>query len=195
MVALGLSALLVASATAFTVLKVVGAGYLLWLAVDALRHGSSFSLDGAARVRGGIGAAYLKGIAINLLNPKVIVFFITFLPQFVSPSDPDAVAKLFVLGVLFVAVATPISLAMIFGAGSIAQLPEALAAGDAGGGLPVRHRPRRLRGQADRRPRRLTRAAIGLTPRRRCPNRRLPPRWRRHGRPGAGRAPSRPWRQ
>lgn len=121
MVALGLSALLVASATAFTVLKVVGAVYLLWLAIDAVRNGSSFSLDGTVRPREPVGRVYLKGVAINLLNPKIIVFFITFLPQFVSSSDPNAVGKLFVLGVLFVVVATPITVAMIFGAGAIAR--------------------------------------------------------------------------
>lgn len=122
MVAVGLSALLVASATAFTVLKVVGAAYLLWLAVDAIRHGASFSLDGTPRPHETFAAVYVKGLAINLLNPKVIVFFITFLPQFVSPADPDAAGKLFVLGVLFVIVAAPIIVAMILGAGAIARL-------------------------------------------------------------------------
>ncbi|MBJ3777223.1 LysE family translocator [Acuticoccus mangrovi] len=121
MVALGLSALLVASATAFTVLKIVGAGYLLWLAVDALRNGSSFQLD-ARRSDETLWRLYRKGLLVNLLNPKVIVFFITFLPQFVSTTDPEATVKLFVLGVLFVVVSAPIIVAMIFGAGSLARL-------------------------------------------------------------------------
>lgn len=121
LVAVGLSALLAASATAFTVLKVVGAGYLLWLAIDAVRNGSSFALDGTAPARRSIASVYLKGLAINLLNPKVIVFFITFLPQFVSPTDPDATGKLFVLGVLFVIVSLPIMVPLILGAGAIAR--------------------------------------------------------------------------
>jgi threonine/homoserine/homoserine lactone efflux protein len=121
LVAVGLSALLAASATAFTVLKVIGAAYLLWLAADALRRGSSFELKAGAP-KEPIGSVYLKGLLINLLNPKVIVFFITFLPQFVSPSDPAAGAKLFVLGVLFVVIATPITAAMILSAGSLARL-------------------------------------------------------------------------
>ncbi|MEM8663266.1 MAG: LysE family transporter, partial [Pseudomonadota bacterium] len=67
-VALGLSALLLASATAFTILKIVGALYLLWLAVDAVRNGSSFRLSGGGHT-GGLGRVYLKGLLINLLNP------------------------------------------------------------------------------------------------------------------------------
>lgn len=120
LVAVGLSALLVASATAFMVLKVVGALYLLWLAIDALRRGSAFQLDGAAKPKP-LARLYLTGLTVNLLNPKIIVFFLTFLPQFVSASDPNAAAKLLVLGVLFVVIATPISFAMILGAGRIAS--------------------------------------------------------------------------
>ncbi|MEM9223743.1 MAG: LysE family translocator [Pseudomonadota bacterium] len=120
-VALGLSALLIASATAFNVLKVVGAIYLLWLAIDALRNGSSFHLDQDDKPKARLTSIYLKGLLINILNPKIIVFFLTFLPQFVSPTDPDAAPKLFVLGVLFVLIASPIVVAMILFAGSLAQ--------------------------------------------------------------------------
>lgn len=120
MVAVGLSALLVASATAFTVLKVLGAGYLMWLAVDALRSGSSFTLE--ERPPESLSRLYATGLLVNLLNPKIIVFFLTFLPQFVSPSDPAAPGKLFVLGAIFVVVATPIVIFMIAAAGSLARL-------------------------------------------------------------------------
>lgn len=120
LVAVGLSALLVASATAFTVLKFVGAGYLLWLAIDAVRNGSSFNMGGATP-SAPVHRVYLTGLMVNLLNPKIVVFFLTFLPQFVSASDPYAGGKLFVLGVLFVVIATPMTVVMIFGAGHIAQ--------------------------------------------------------------------------
>ena len=122
-VALGLSALLVASATAFGILKVVGALYLLWLAVDALRNGSTLRLQKNGGARGSLGFVYLRGLLVNLLNPKVIIFFITFLPQFVSSADPFAVEKLFVLGALYVVfIATPMSLAMVMSAGRVAGL-------------------------------------------------------------------------
>jgi threonine/homoserine/homoserine lactone efflux protein len=119
LVALGLSAVLAASATAFTILKVVGALYLAWLAYDALRNGSALSLD-----RKGAGEAlrsvYLKGLLVNLLNPKVIVFFVTFLPQFVSAADPDAAKKLLFLGFVFVLVNVPVCVGLILFAERIA---------------------------------------------------------------------------
>ncbi len=101
LVAFGLSALLVASAAAFTAIKIAGAIYLVFLGVQAIRHGSSLTLkrgDGAQRP---LVQVYLMGLAINLLNPKVVMFFLTFLPQFVSASDPDAPAKLLFLGLYF----------------------------------------------------------------------------------------------
>ena len=123
LVAIGLSALLAASATAFFVLKVVGALYLLWLAVEAVRRGSGLNLD-AARPQPGetLFRVWLKGLAVNLLNPKIIMFFVTFLPQFVDAGDPHAAGKLLFLGVVFVVIAVPISIAMIASASRLAHL-------------------------------------------------------------------------
>ncbi|MDJ1159750.1 LysE family translocator [Chelatococcus sp. SYSU_G07232] len=114
--ALGLSALLAASATAFTVLKVVGALYLLWLAVDAVRHGSALNLRQGKREEVSFGGTFLVGVGINLTNPKVVLFFVTFLPQFVATSDPHAAAKLLFLGLYFVAFSIPLGIAMILAA-------------------------------------------------------------------------------
>lgn len=119
LVAVGLSALLAASTTAFTILKVVGAAYLVYLAVQAIRHGSALSVGGKGAADP-IGKVYLKGLMVNLLNPKIIVFFVTFLPQFVTTTDPHASGKLMFLGLMFVVVATPISIVMIWFAGSLA---------------------------------------------------------------------------
>jgi threonine/homoserine/homoserine lactone efflux protein len=66
--------------------------------------------------------AWLKGLAVNLLNPKIIMFFVTFLPQFVSADDPHASEKLVFLGVILVAIATPISALMIVFAARLASL-------------------------------------------------------------------------
>lgn len=121
LVAAGLSVLLAASATAFTILKIAGALYLAWLAVDAIRHGSSLSLQKGGRQEP-LGSVFLKGMGINLLNPKIIVFFVTFLPQFVAVSDPHAPGKLLFLGLTFIAVNLPVCGALILAADRIALL-------------------------------------------------------------------------
>lgn len=58
----------------------------------------------------------MKGLTINLLNPKIILFFVTFLPQFVSPTDPHASGKLMFLGLFFLVIAIPMVIPMILGA-------------------------------------------------------------------------------
>jgi len=120
LVVVGLSALIAASATAFFVLKVVGAIYLLWLAVEAIRKGSGFTLQVGQRADTPIGRVYAKGVMVNLLNPKVIVFFVTFLPQFVTPSDPHAAGKLLFLGVLFAMVALVVTVPILLAADRVA---------------------------------------------------------------------------
>jgi threonine/homoserine/homoserine lactone efflux protein len=121
LIAAGLSVLLAASVTAFTILKIVGALYLGYLAIDAIRHGSALSLDRRGR-RERLGAVYLKGLLVNLLNPKIIVFFVTFLPQFVSPSDAEAAKKLLFLGLCFAAVNIPVCVGLILFADRIASV-------------------------------------------------------------------------
>ncbi|HEU4986114.1 MAG TPA: LysE family translocator [Rhizobiaceae bacterium] len=122
MVAVGLSALIVASPQAFLVLKVAGAGYLIWLAWQALRHGSAFSPEKQAGGGHSLFRNWAKGLGINLLNPKIILFFMTFLPQFVSPNDPYAPQKLFFLGLLFIPLALPITAPMVIAADGFAKL-------------------------------------------------------------------------
>jgi len=114
--AFGLSALLAHSVAAFGVLKIIGVIYLLWLAVDALRRGSALTLGPGARARQPLGKVFLMCVTINLLNPKIIMFFLTFLPQFVSARDPQAGGKLMFLGLYFIVLAVPICFALIFAA-------------------------------------------------------------------------------
>jgi len=113
----GLSALLAASPTAFLALKTVGAIYLLWLALQALRGGTGLTLE-AQQGGGSLWASYATGVLVNLLNPKIVVFFVTFLPQFVSPNDPNAAGQLLFLGLFFIVIATPISVALVLSAGA-----------------------------------------------------------------------------
>ena len=91
--AFGAGALLVASHTAYTILKWAGAAYLVWLGVNLLRRPRQrFETGaGAATPAGGLAAALAKGFWNNLLNPKVGVFYVSFLPQFI-PADASPAA-------------------------------------------------------------------------------------------------------
>lgn len=120
--ALGLSALLAASQTAFFVLKVVGGFYLLWLAVDAIRHGSALNIRSDARAELSVWRTFLLGLGVNLTNPKVVLFFVTFLPQFVSPSDPFAAQKLLFLGLYFTFINLPLCALLVLAADRVIAL-------------------------------------------------------------------------
>jgi threonine/homoserine/homoserine lactone efflux protein len=114
---LGISVLIQASPFAFNVMKVVGALYLLWMAYSALRQGSVLQVDTGKPVR---AAAFwptlLMGLTINLTNPKVVLFFVTFLPLFIDGQDPHASGKLLFLGFYFILFNIPLSLLMILAA-------------------------------------------------------------------------------
>ena len=116
----GLAALLAVSATAFTVLKLAGAAYLVWLGVQALR---------AARRGGAVAPAHVPpdpprrvfrdGFLVALLNPKTAVFFAAFLPQFIDPAH-SALAQSLAFGALFVAVACGTDALWVLGAAAAA---------------------------------------------------------------------------
>jgi len=99
--AAGVSALLAASATAFAVVKYLGAGYLIYLGVRKLVHRAPVvSVDVPAPRR--LRRAFLDGVVVNVLNPKTALFFLAFLPQFVDVSRGSPGAQTLVLGVIFV---------------------------------------------------------------------------------------------
>lgn len=114
--AFGVSALIAASVTAFTILKIVGALYLLWLAVDAIRNGSSLNVKTDALPPASALSSFILGTTVNLTNPKVVLFFITFLPQFVSGTDPHVTGKLLFLGIYFIVISMPLAALMILAA-------------------------------------------------------------------------------
>ncbi|WP_340159686.1 LysE family translocator [uncultured Hoeflea sp.] len=121
LVAFGVSALVVASPVAFLVLKTAGAGYLLWLAIQALRNRSVLVVEAAGKTSASKGKAFLNGLWVNLLNPKIIIFFMTFLPQFVSVNDPHVTGKLIFLGVLSILIALPVAIVVVLGANGLAE--------------------------------------------------------------------------
>ncbi len=112
-VALGVAVIFQTSAVAFTVLKIAGAGYLLYLAWQAWRAGAS-RLPADGRPQATLRALYLRGIIMNVTNPKVSIFFLAFLPQFADPAEGALVPQIMLLGAAF-AVAT----ILVFGAVAI----------------------------------------------------------------------------
>jgi RhtB (resistance to homoserine/threonine) family protein len=102
--ALGLSALLATSATAFTVVKLVGAAYLLYVGIGMLRgeKAGSQSASAAAPVSSlPYRKIFAQGFLTNVLNPKVAVFFLAFVPQFIAPDAPNKALSFIVLGCIF----------------------------------------------------------------------------------------------
>src|SRR4051794_16159871 len=97
---LGLAALMHTSAVAFQMLKYAGVLYLLYLAYATWRDKSSFAIDACNR-RSTARGVILKAIALNLLNPKLTIFFLAFLPQFVDQGAPSPLAQLLLLSGIF----------------------------------------------------------------------------------------------
>jgi threonine/homoserine/homoserine lactone efflux protein len=115
--ALGLSALLASSAVAFEVLRWAGVAYLVYLGVRALRSRKPTAAAAPANVR----RTFAEGLLVNLLNPKVSVFFLAFLPQFVEPDRGAAGTQVLVLGVVFLVIASVLDLLYVVAAGSIGR--------------------------------------------------------------------------
>jgi threonine/homoserine/homoserine lactone efflux protein len=98
--AVGLSALLAQSALAFSVVKYVGAAYLIYLGVRALLDRGSFALPrGEAPM--GLRKVFAQAVASNVLNPKIAVFFLAYLPQFADPATGGTALQLLALGLIF----------------------------------------------------------------------------------------------
>lgn len=99
--ALGISAAIAASPVLFTGLKLVGGAYLVWLGIGALRSSGAMRIDGAVGGNESQWALFRRGLLANAINPKVILFFLAFLPQFVDAGKGGAGWQTAQLGVLF----------------------------------------------------------------------------------------------
>ena len=100
--ALGLSAILATSATAFTVVKLLGAAYLIYIGVRALTSRTLLNDNVVAGDAVVARVAFRRGIVTNLLNPKVALFFLAFLPQFIDPASERKVEAFLLLGATFI---------------------------------------------------------------------------------------------
>jgi len=129
--AFGLTALLATSATAFTVVKIVGAVYLVYLGVrlllarPAAREGASVAVLNSATATATAPRAlrklFVQGFWTNVLNPKVVLFFVSFFPQFVSPDSEHKVLAFLTLGAVFVAMSSIWCCFIAWVAGSVTQ--------------------------------------------------------------------------
>jgi len=117
---IGLAALFAASATAFTVVRWAGAGYLLWLGIQALRQPTA-QADGKPLAPAQPRKLFRDGFFVALLNPKTTLFFAAFIPQFLHPEGSQA-AQALTLSVLFVVIAAITDSAYALLAGSLAPL-------------------------------------------------------------------------
>lgn len=108
--AVGIAALIRSSDVAFSLVRYAGAAYLVWIGIQALRHRSSFSIEGA-KDRRALAAIYKQSVIGNMLNPKVTLFFLAFLPQFVNTQAGSVGLQMALLGVIFM-----IQTVLIFGA-------------------------------------------------------------------------------
>lgn len=106
----GVSALVAASPLAFTLLKGVGGAYLVWIGVQALRHAGRAAVGRTADDGASLRQLFAKGLLANAINPKVVLFFLAFLPQFVVAGQGPVPLQLGLLGLLFTAQA-----ALLFG--------------------------------------------------------------------------------
>jgi len=108
--ALGIAALIRSSDLAFNAVRYAGAAYLAWIGIQALRHRAAFSVEGAGDARS-LALIYRQSVVGNMLNPKVTLFFLAFLPQFVDAGAGHVGLQMALLGALFMA-----QTAVIFGA-------------------------------------------------------------------------------
>lgn len=120
-VVVGVAAIFQASAVAFTALKVAGAGYLLYLAWQAVRASAAAQAQPGAAVALDGWQLYRRGIIMNLTNPKVSIFFLAFLPQFADPARGSLAGQLVALGGLFIVAALIVFSGIAIAAASIGR--------------------------------------------------------------------------
>ncbi|MDL5158932.1 LysE family translocator [Actinomycetospora termitidis] len=142
--AFGLGELIARSAAAFTVIKLVGAAYLVYLGISAIRHRHAawdeLASSAPEVVRGGLARSVLRGVPVGLFNPKTVVFFAAFLPLFIDTAR-NVPVQLLVLGAIFAAIAVVLDSIWVVTASSartwFSRSPRRLAGLGAAGGVAM----------------------------------------------------------
>ena len=117
---IGLSALVMASAEAFTALKLIGAAYLVWLGIKTFREARAPILTDSVEATGP-RRAFREGVVVEALNPKTATFFLAFLPQFVDPAQGNVALQFIVLGLISVGLNTVADVIVAYIAGSVRE--------------------------------------------------------------------------
>jgi threonine/homoserine/homoserine lactone efflux protein len=122
--AFGLSALFAYSPIAFDVIKYCGAAYLVYLGVSGFLKGGIGGIIARSdnRARSSLLSAYWQGFLTDLLNPKLLLFFFSFLPQFVDPTRGEPAVQMLILGLVFQLTGVPTNLAVALAGGALARL-------------------------------------------------------------------------
>lgn len=137
-VAFGVGAIVASSVVAFTVLKIAGAVYLVWLGIQAIRHRHA-NVVGPSRVAASSWTLLRQGFVVGVTNPKTIAFFVAVLPQFVDPHAGAVRSQLLVLGLIFQVLALICDSAWALAAGTartwFARSPKRVSALSGTGGV------------------------------------------------------------
>lgn len=121
LIAFGVSVLIEQSEVALTILKTVGALYLLLLAYKVFRSEASISITASSQVKKSYTALYFKGFMMNVLNPKVALFFLAFFPGFLFHQELSSIKQFFVLGIIFMLVSLVVFSALAYLSGKVSN--------------------------------------------------------------------------
>lgn len=137
-VAFGVGAVVASSAVVFTIVKIVGAAYLVWLGIQTIRNRDT-SVEGMPRESRSSATLLRQGFVVGLTNPKTIAFFVAVLPQFVEPAAGPVWAQLLLLGLVFQALALACDSVWAVAAGTarawFARAPRRVSTLSGAGGL------------------------------------------------------------
>ena len=119
--AVGISALIAASSNIFTIIKICGGLYLIWIGFNVLRHSGGAPIEKTASDKKTLHKLFLQGLLANAINPKIILFFLSFLPQFVVPQNGSVSGQIAWLGLIFTLQAAVIFALLGYFSGSVGQ--------------------------------------------------------------------------